>query len=76
MTIKDQLQTHVGEMVKFTLGVAEEGQPITKPGRVYRCEDDHVVYIDGIGNLQYITYAHIAHFEKSWESGNWPTEPK
>jgi len=76
MTIKDQLQKYQGEMVKFTLGVEEEGQPISKTGRVHSCEDDHVVYIDGIGNLQYITYAHIAHLEQAWESGNWPTEPK
>ena len=76
MTIKDQLQKFQGEMVKFTLSVEEQGQPIRKSGRVYSCEDDHVVYIDGIGNTQYIAYAHIAHFEEIRDSGNWPTEPK
>ncbi len=76
MTIKDQLQKCLGEMVKFTLSVEEEGQPVRKSGRVYSCEDDHVVYIDGIGNLQYIVYAHIAHLQRDWDDGNWPTEPK
>ena len=54
MTIKDQLQKYQGEMVKFILSVEEQGQPIRKSGRVYSCEDDHVVYIDGTGDLQYI----------------------
>ena len=63
-------------MVKFTLGVENEGERITKPGRVHSCEDDHVAYIDGIGNLQYITYARIAHFEEIRELGHFPTEPK
>ena len=79
MTIKDQLQPYLGEMVKFTLRV-EEGRPIRKPGRVsgrvYSCEDNHVAYIDGIGNLQYIAYAHIAHLRQAWDDENWPTEPK
>jgi len=76
MTIKDQLQKFQGEMVDIVLGVEEKGQPIKKSGRVYRCEDDHVAYIDGVGNLQYITYAHIAHLQQSWDDGKWPKEPK
>ena len=76
MTIKDQLQKYRGEMVTFTLRVEEEGQPIKKTGRVHICEDDHVVYIDGLGNLQYIAYDHIAHLQQTWEDENWPTEPK
>ena len=76
MTLKDQLQKYQGEMVEFILSVEEQGQPIRKSGRVYSCEDDHVVYIDGIGNLQYIAYAHIAHFQQAWDDENWPTEPK
>ena len=76
MTIKDQLQKYQGEMVKFTLAVEEKGQPVRKTGRVHSCEDDHVVHIDGIGNLQYIAYAHIAHLQRDWDDENWPTEPK
>ncbi len=76
MTIKDQLQKYQGEIVKFTLSVEEGGQPISKTGRVRSCEDDHVAYIDGIGNLKFIAYAHIAHLEQAWAGGNWPTEPK
>jgi len=76
MTIKDQLHRYLGKMVEFTLKVEEEGQPIRKTGRVHNCEDDHVVYIDGIGNLQYITYDHIAHHQQAWDDENWPTEPK
>ena len=76
MTLKDQLQKYQGKMVEFTLKVEEEGRPISKTGRVYSCEDDHVVYIDGIGNLQYIAYDHIAYLEQAWDDENWPTEPK
>ncbi len=65
-----------GEMVDVILAVEEQGQPIRMTGRVYSCEDDHVAYIDGIGNLKFITYAHIAHLEQAWDGGNWPTEPK
>ncbi len=76
MTIKDQLQKYQGEMVKFTLAVEEKGQPISKTGRVHSCEDDHVVYIDGIGGLQYIVYAHIAHLEQAWDGDHWSREPR
>jgi len=76
MIIRDRLQKRLGKMVEFTLSVEEEGQPITRTGRVYGCEDDHVVFIDGIGNLQYIAYAHIAHLQQTWDDENWPTEPK
>ena len=76
MTFKDQLQKFQGQMVDLILAVEDEGEPIRKSGRVYNCEDDHVAYLDGIGNLQYIAYAHIAHLQQSWDDENWPTEPK
>ena len=76
MIIRDRLQKRLGKMVEFTLSVEEEGQPIIRTGRVYGCADDHVVYIDGIGHLQYIAYAHIAHLQQTWDDENWPTQPK
>ncbi len=76
MTIKDQLQKYQGEIVKFTLSVEEGGQPISKTGRVYSCGNDRVVFIDGIGNLKYVDYAHIAHLQQTWDDENWPTQPK
>lgn len=65
-------------MVTFTLGieVKEEGQSMETSGIVYRCEDDHVVCIDGLGNLKHIAYDNISVFEKSWKPEYWPTEPK
>ncbi|MDA2926837.1 hypothetical protein MYX78_06325 [Acidobacteria bacterium AH-259-G07] len=54
-------------MVSITLGVEDQGESVRKVGRIARCEDDHVVYLDGIGNEQYIAYAHIAHFEEAWD---------
>jgi len=75
MTIKDRLQKHLGKMVVFTLSVEEEGQPIIRTGRVYGCGNDHVVFIDGIGKLKHVAYAHIAHLQQTWDDENWPTEP-
>ena len=76
MTLKDQLRKYQGEMVKIILVVEEKGKTVRKTGRVRSCEPKHVVFLDEMGNTQYIAYAHIAHLEQALDGGNWPTEPK
>ncbi len=76
MTLKDQLRKYQGEMVKIILVVEEKGKTVRKTGRVRSCEPKHVVFLDEMGNTQYIAYAHIAHLEQALDSDHWSREPR
>jgi len=70
MKFKDQLQKYQSETVKVILVVEEKGQPVRKTGKVYSCENNHVVFIDGMGKRQFIAYANIVHLEQASDGRN------
>ncbi len=71
MKFKDQLQKYKNETAKVILVVEEKGQRKKRTGEVYSCENDHVVFIDGMGKRQYIAYANIVHLEQASDGVYW-----
>jgi len=71
MKFKDELQKYQSESVKVILVAEEKGQRVRKTGKVHSCENNHVVFIDGMGKRQYIAYANMVHLEQASDGVDW-----